>query len=319
MNTKLYLLILFPFLTFLFSCVDNSDQIGGGGGGTIPDVQLELNEENILGTWEVYFTTKSMNAPALDINAKYRFPDEDGFSVTFEKDGVYYEKNVFDMYTIKGKYEFVKNAEGTKNDSIRFYYNSKYTGDDTISSAAIPYLYDNRFVYISRYHGSFQGYVYNLEDMKYYRNLEKAPNYYPEDNPAFKKKIINEDDLLGTWYLFKSETRIDGDSFEDLQEEYGSLTIFSKVGDKRIYEFYKRGKELTKRGEYRVVDDVIHMYSIVQGTDKVEPDTLSFMYWVRDWNVTGSGTEIMTEGFEGRNKDNVLQELQQTSYHRKIK
>lgn len=317
MNTKLYLSI--SFFIFLFGCVDNSDQIEGGGGG-IPAVQLELNEENILGSWEVYFYTKRMNAPTLDISAKYRFPDTDGFSVTFEENGVYYEKNVFDMYTIKGRYEFVKNEQTLKNDSIRFYFKSKWTGEDTITSAAVPYLYDNRFVYISRYHGSIQGYAYNLEDMKYYRNLKKDPYYYPTDNPAFKKTLISEDDLLGTWYLFKSETRIDGDSFENGKEFYGSLTVFSKQGDKRIYELYTPGgQELSQRGEYRLVDDVIHMYTIGVKKGTTEPDTISSMYWIRDWSVTGGGTEIMTEGFEGRNKDNVLQEKEETSYHRKIK
>ena len=319
MSTKLYLLIFIPFF-LITSCVDNSDEgkDSGGGGGTVPQELLELNEENILGTWELYFYNKTIYAPALNLNTKYRYTDEDGFSITFKENGVFYEKNVFDMYTIEGEYEFVKNPVTNKNDSIKFHFDSNFTGKDTTTWVSIPYLYRNRFIYHSKYHGTSKGYLFNVEDLKYYRNMERDPNYYPSDNPAFKKTLVNEDDLLGTWYLFKSEIRLDEVWSEGDTKAYGTLLIFSIENGERIFEHYAPNNQgLVRRGKYRIVDDVIHMY-VVEDLGGGKTENKSFQYWVRDWKITG-GTEIMIEGFTARYKENILQEVEERSYHRKVK
>ena len=313
MNTKLYLLLFLP-LVLLVSCIDNSDQKGGG---TVPtDEQMPLNEQNILGEWEIYFYTKAMHAPTAKLEAKYRYADEDGFSIGFESNGVFYERNVFDMEVVRGKYEFVKNETNGNIERIKFYdYKSKWTGDDTTSYATIPYLYKNRMVYQSRYHGTASNHNFNIEDLKYLRNLERDPHYYPKDNPAFKKSLIIEKELLGTWFLFKSTVGIDQEWFDETKDRYGTLTVFKIENGDRVFEMYFPDGELSRRGKYRIVDDVVHMYNIKEGT---ENETESFAYWVQSWTTTGT-TEIMIEGYTTRKKENVLQEYSSMTYHRKVK
>lgn len=326
MITKLYPPVFILFLFFI-SCVDNSDEKKGGsgggggeGGGSEPTTELlDLNEENILGSWEVYFYTKAMHAPALDLNVKYRYTDDDGFSVTFEEGGVFYEKNVFGMTVIEGRYEFVKNEMTNKNDSIRFIFVDKKTGKETRNSAAVPYLYNNRFIYHSIYHGTTKedNILFNVEDFKYYRNLERDPNYYPSDNPAFKKTSIDENELQGSWNLFKAEMRLDEEWLEVDKEKYGTITTFRIENGERIFDQYAPGNIFIRTGKYRIVDDVIDMYSNEKDPDTGE-DFRSFQYWVRDWQTAAGGTEIMIEGFIDRNPENMLQEREKKSYHRKV-
>lgn len=315
MNTKLYILLILSLL-FLASCIDNSDQTGGGPKPT--DEQVPLNEENILGQWEIYFYTKSMHAPTAKLDAKYRYADEDGFSIGFEPNGIFYEKNVFGMEVVRGKYEFVKDKTTEKIEQIFFYdYKSKWTGDDTTSYATIPYLYKNRMVYRSLYHGTASNHNFNIEDLKYLRNLERDPHYYPKDNPVFNKSLVNEDELLGTWFLFKSSEGIDQEWFDKTEDIYGTLTVFKIENGERIFESYFPDGPMSRRGKFRIVDDVIHMYNTTTDADGKEKNE-SFAYWVQSWTTSGA-TEIMKEGHTTRKKENVLQEYSTMTYHRKVK
>lgn len=322
MNTKLYLILFLPLLFFVH-CVDNGDEKGGESEPTQEEVPL--NEQNILGQWEIYFFTKSMHAPSANLNAKYRYADEDGFSIGFEPNGVFYEKNVFDMEIIRGKYEFMRNKTTNKIDSLRFYdYKSLKTGKDTVTYASIPYLYKNRMVYLSRYYGTAENNLFNIEDLKYLRNMERDPHYYPKDNPAFKKSIIDEEDLLGTWFLFSSTETIDQETFDVTHEKerYGTQTIFKIENGERIFELYFPDGVLSRKGKFRIVDDVIHLYNERESdgkvTNGVKEKNESFAYWVQRWYITGNN-EIMEEGYTTRKKENVLQEFTTRTYHRKIK
>lgn len=52
MNTKLYLFLIL-FLFSVVSCVDNSDEPSTPP--PPPEEKLKLTEENLLGTWEIYY------------------------------------------------------------------------------------------------------------------------------------------------------------------------------------------------------------------------------------------------------------------------
>lgn len=322
MNTKLYLFLIL-FLFSVVSCVDNSDEPSTPP--PPPEEKLKLTEENLLGKWEIYYYFKYINSTSANISDDYRYPDEDGFSITFEKGGTFYEQNVFDVVVRKGTYEIEEEKE-----QVKFYFKSKKTGIDTTTIVNFPYIYDNRFVYQAAYPKEREGHIFNIKDLKYCRNVEKAPDYYPSENPAFNKKdAIDESELLGTWILIQKRIRIDGKWLEETEADrlyYGTESVFEIKNGKRIFkQYHPNGKTRSEKGEYRIVDDVIHMYNVdtlIVDKEKntIKLDTVSFMYWVQDWTNKGTDeVEIIIEGFKERRDDSPQYAREEIAYHRKKK
>lgn len=322
MNTKLYLFLIL-FLFSVVSCVDNSDEPSTPP--PPPEEKLKLTEENLLGTWEIYYFFKNINSASANISDNYRYTDFDGFTTTFEKGGTFYEKNVFDIVVRKGTYEIDEEKE-----QVNFYFKSKNTGIDTTTTVNFPYIYNNRFVYQEIYPIEREGHTFNVKDLKYCRNVERAPNYYPSENPAFdKKEIIDESELLGTWVLILKKTIVNGIPLEETEADrlyYGTESVFEIKNGKRVFkQYHPNNKTGSENGEYRIVDDVVHMYNvdtIIVDTIKniVRLDTVSFMYWIQDWTNKGTdGAEIIIEGFRERRDDSPQYAREEKAYHRKKK
>lgn len=299
--TKLFLFT--AILATLGSCVNNKDQV------TVkPDENIvELTPKSLSGKWEIYFWNKTIIPTSTNIPTKYRFTEEDGFSITFLENGTYHENNVFGMKTIDGKYLIGNYKDddreaiwdkgpqaNKKKDGLFLRYYDEKLKRDSLRKAEIPQMYETHFAFRHRYGGVEKNNPkngYRVEDIKYYRNVQKAPNYMPT-SPEFHKNMINMNDLLGRWQFYNYKKIVNGEPVIDQDAEdrrNKDFIVYRLENGKQIYEEHaylidketqKEVLKLVRKGEFKIIDDVVNMMTNSNGTNTIK--TESFKHWIKE-------------------------------------
>lgn len=343
MNLKTVTKLIFLLtLTILASCVKNNDEVK-----TKPSPEkVELTFKNIAGSWEIYFYTKSVVDAKTNVKSQYRFTEEDGYSVTFLEDGTYYENNVFGHRNISGKYligDFdaddkdkiweIGPLPGKKKNGVFMTYKTLKTKVDTTMRAEIPELYSDHFAYRDRYWGTTKDgkTTFLVEDIKYLRNLKKAPNYMPEGK-EFYKNNIDIQQLLGRWEFYNQFVIINGvrhEATDSVKAQFNRLyTVFKIENGLNIFEEYiiKQNKEtlkdetvLNRNGEFKVIDDVVHMYNIYTDPNTKEKVVESFKLWIKEPIGNNNDGYRMIRSYD-RTKDvnDVFKEIEEFDYFRRV-
>lgn len=348
--TKLYFLVFTLLSVGLFSCVNNEDEPDKGGGGGNGRDAVELNKTNLAGKWEIYYFYKEVQSTSgnANINSTYRFPENDGFTVTFKTDGSYFEQNVFGDITMEGTYTIGKREAGDSRDNMLYLNYLDSLGKPAVAEKFIPLIYDETFTDFLPYHGTVENLNinFNVLDIRYYRNLERAPNYVDE---SLKKNVVKltKEDLVGLWEFNKFEKGINGNLHwvekggrpsssvvAKEAEEMGQQYLF-EIGQKDsliYYEFLANESSVAeRRGHALIVDDVLHFYwkgdmEIVRkdkdGNEFIEivEDTVqTYMWWIKDKSkVSSSGNTVMISYDKYRDIQNILNEIEEKSYYEKI-
>ena len=299
-KTVIKLFFLLIISNILVSCVNNDDEENIG---PIRE-KLDLTPEVLAGTWEVYFFTKDIIPLATNISTKYRYTEVDGFTVTFLKDGTYYENNIFGHRNLEGTYKIAHYSEDTavvmkgagpkndpnlKNNAVFMSYKSPKTKNDTLSKAEIPAMFETDFTFRDRYEGDAQGHKYRVEDLRHYRNTAKAPNYIPNER-EFHKNVLELNDVLGRWRFDNYYKKVDQHYFEapdHIRVHFGDHYVFKMVGGKQVFEEYLKSNTTVplKTGDFKIIDDVINVYTEWKYTDKegnVKDSIESYKFWIKD-------------------------------------
>lgn len=332
-TTKLLLLI--ASMAIFSSCINNEDN------PTPPPVvdPVDLTTDVLVGKWEVYFYLKKLIPTATNKVSLYRFTENDGFSVTFNEDGSYFEQNVFGHKTQSGEYRIGDyNADDTtsiwtsgpkangKKDAIFLRFIGKSgkngTGEDVLRrpKLEVPTMFKTNFNYRFRYNGIADNQHYNIEDTRYYRNVEKAPNFLP-DEPMYKKNNIDIKQLLGRWQFYKFEYMVDSsikDTPTDTSAKFGMETVFKMEGNQQIFEEYLSNGKLNRKGPFDIIDDVVNMFYTYKDPKTGEQIVENFKLWIKKPIYSENGERIFEDYDRFRNVHNTLQNIEETGFHRRI-
>lgn len=333
-TTKLLLFI--TTLVIFASCVNNNDNPAPPP----PVDPEELTKDVLVGKWEVYFFLKKLIPTNTNKPTLYRFTENDGFSVTFNQDGTYYEQNVFGHKTQIGEYRIGDyNADDTtsiwtdgakvngKKDAIYLRFmgstGKNGTGDkvERRPRLEVPTMFSTNFTYRFRYNGVADNTKYNIEDARFYRNVEKAPNFLP-DEALFKKNNININELLGRWEFYKFQYMIDSsikDTPLDKQKQIGLKVVFKLDGNKQVFEEYLADGTSNRKGRFDIIDDVVNMFNTYTDPKTGEEVIENFKFWIKKPIYTnGNGERIFEEYDRFRNVHNTLRDIEETGFYRRI-
>ncbi len=243
------------FVLFLFgSCSTNSngsdDDNNNNNNNSKP-----ITPENVLGTWEIYYFTKRMRPAGTQsgTGTTRRHAEYDGYRITFENERkTYFETNPLKQKTINGTYSVDESTS-----SITLKYASPHSGKDSTTVMRITRMDDGGSLYtrVIEYPLSVGDLKYEVEDIQYLRNIDKAPNAHPNVD----KVALSRENMTGSWKVKKYTKTIDG-------------TVDSAAGDTIVNSVYKFDKDYTykayspdgefiQHGPYAITDDVIHMYN----------------------------------------------------------
>ncbi len=331
------LLLFITALLILTSCINNEDNPYTP---PTPPEEVVLSNTTLAGKWEVYFFLKNLIPTNTNEPTLYRFTENDGFSVTFNEDGTYYEQNVFGHKTQSGEYRignyknddttdiWVNGPTGTgKRDGIFLKFIGKSgkdgTGEDVkrYPKLNVPTMFETNFTYSFKYNGTADNIKYNIEDSRFYRNVAKAPNFLPNE-PLFKKNNININELLGRWEFYKYEYLVNNsikDTPTNIQEKIGLMVVFRLEGNNRIFEEYLADGTPNRKGSFDIIDDVVNMFNTYTDPKTGKEVIENFKFWIKNPIYTnGNGQRIFEEYDRFRNVHNTLLNIEETGFYRRI-
>lgn len=328
---KFYIVLSLSLFLIQPSCVSNDDPPPAPPTPPVNRETVELNVENIKGTWEVYYFTKQTIAESLNLDATYRNTEYDGFTITFEDNGKYQERNVFGDLVVEGTYTFGKKDPKVEGENDLIYLNYIDTaGVKQINDIYIPNLFEETFAWYDTYHGDAQGVQFKVQDIRFYRHTERAPDYKPVDK-TMEKNELSEDDLMnGRWELYKYEKRVDAQWLavpDSIKKKYGEQYLFRYEKDSlRYYAFGANNHtQYALTGLALVVDDVIHMRwsgwvdkKDEEGNVKKEFQIRAFKWWVLEKIKTSSNVDALRDFDRYRDVKDVLKDVEESAYYKRI-
>ena len=251
---KLLFLILILIPLLFANCSKNSGDEGK------PNTGIPITPENILGTWEIYHFTKRVRAAGTLSNDKEessgtarRHADYDGYRITFDSDGkTYFETNPLKHTTITGEYTVDASAS-----SVTLRYKSPYTGQDSTTIMRITRMAGNESLYtrIMEYPLVIGDLNFEVEDIQYLRNIDKAPDAHPN----VEKVSLSRDNMAGSWKVKTYKKTVNG----NIEANAGDTIVNSIYAFDNNYKYkaFDPDGELLQEGPYVITDDVIHMYN----------------------------------------------------------
>lgn len=323
-NTKLILLSLTLFLT-VTSCVKKTNGIIEDG----PETAIGLTHDNLAGKWEIFYNNKLVKVGKTSteaIGTDYRYTDLEGFSVEFydggrvdgdKNKGRFKDRNVFDMVTQEGTYELIlKPVNVTQgSDSIRYHFKSKATGNDSITTFAIPGVFEN---HLARYQEYWQALdktatvKYYIADTYFYRNVDKDENYQLKGK---NKNLLDKEQLIGDWQFSSYGESLNGKWNYNVKEQTGQYGEVLRLNADGTYvnftkaDYNQNPKNDSKKGYYRVIDDLIQLYRIAETANG--KDTLSSKLWIKDPIVRNSKKQLVFTHYDkfrdANNHANVIE------------
>ncbi len=313
---KILYILLFALIG-LVSCSNNNDEKKGDE-WIPPTPPTDLLEDQILGTWETYYSQKEIQVKfSSGVQTTYpgfRLTEYDGFKTTFFKDpatGEYKFKTFNVLYDLieEGTYR-------TKVDSVLFEWKSKHTGKDTTTYQRIREIgaTDGVVKWFRNYPGrTADGTKYNITDTRANREINTNPTATNGVNPA-KVKIDFDDLSKGKWQI-NGFFRYYGEDIDPVyNEKMGKVLIgttfdfYTEGGDRRcIMRGYNRDTDKWEEVDYpvTVVDDVIYFFykkkvPIDKGENGEEFQLVneSFFLWVYEKKSANAFTDYKEERSE---------------------
>jgi len=342
MKKVIYFLFLIFFTLSIISCSSSKDD----DGIVIPPLPpKDLTEDDIIGTWETYYTQKQVVVnPDKANQASYgglRLTDYDGFRTTFLKEnGKYRAKD----YNLAGNLVFEADYR-ISNDTIRFETEVKTEdGRDSIAKTWQRIrefgVTDGILKIDKSYYGKtkYDGTEFKITDAKATRNTVTAPNSTQGVIPA--KVMIDFDDMSnGTWQIYSFREYEDGglkkaysDAMTDTMSNV-TYKFFLDANDKKWCKFREwdyKNKKWTEPVDFPVIviDDVIHLLYREEATDEdgniikdengeITYNDESFFLWVTSWEKK-DGVDTFIDFKEQRYDANVKVIIKTLMYLRRI-
>lgn len=291
---KKYFYFIFLTLTLLGLSSCNSD----GEEPTGPKVIENPKEDDLIGTWEVYYSAKQVTGEGVNTPV-FRTIDYDGFINKFYKgqngEYIFENLNLLDQIVDKGTYKI---ENGTIIMDV-----TKHNGKDTVfqNIETIGLLLDNKeTLSVFKY---FTIDKYAIKDNRVMRNLERAPKVHPNVEKIDVETRFNE--IIGTWEIYDYVLLVNGEYKDDAQK-YSKLKLDSIKGNTYTFAYDSQGKKklsLKVKGwdssgnlfwdetsytnlEVKVVDDVIYYIVPDQYNEKTGTyGPQAFWLWVTDWKT----------------------------------
>lgn len=343
--TKLYSIFILSFVFLFASCVNNGDEPPKP---EPPRESIPLEKKNLVGTWEVYYFTKRIIDDKTGRDTSYRYPEKDGFTVTFKDDGTYEEKNVFGgaVKYASGTYSLGKSDPSLKYNDQIILVHPDTTGTKMVTDYAyVPSLYEDSFAYLLSYNGTTDNgkEKFWISDIYYFRN-KKYPDFVAE---GIKKSMLKESDLTNTfWELYQYNLWIDADHYyaklnddgtifydnENVKEAAAGMgqRYYFQVenGSLVFYEFLKdKMDKANKKGDVIINDDIVNMRW--QGWKEVKDEEgkvtgkewaeESYAWWIKDPIKTSEGLRRIEDYNKYRDIKNVLQVKEEIAHYREVK
>lgn len=270
-SLKYFILLLASFSFIMISCSSNDDSDKPEPPGPPPpEDTVDIDEsEYIFGEWEVGYFTKTV-----DSTSPFRNIIMDGFTITFDKNYSYKEKNSLGEVNLEGSFK-VKD----KNNIILTFKASNGV-DDTTMVFKVTTLTDKVMVRVNEYETKYENEgsttIFKEKDIQYLRNTATAPEENFEGYPGVRerdrfKKLVPDYFNGAQWELTLIRDRIstngvDYSSWEELKDsEKYKGNKFSFVIDKNsrhgtFTEILDGGTGVANKGEVVLIDDVMHLY-----------------------------------------------------------
>ncbi len=290
---KKYLYLIFLALTLLGFSSCNSDNGPDG-----PDDPQPINpkEDDLLGTWEVYYSAQQVSSGNTTLPV-FRRPNYDGFINKFYKgaDGSYIFENLnlVDQIIDKGTYK-------VENNSIIMDV-TMHNGRDTVyqNIETIGVFLDNKeTLSIFKF---FTVDSWNVKDNRAMRSLERAPKVHPGIDKIDVEAKYSQ--LVGTWETYDYLFLIDGKYTSDA-EKYSKLQLDTLGGNTFTFGYDGQGKKVVSlklKGwddddnmfwdettytnlEVKIVDDIIYYIApneYDEDTNTYGPQ--AFWLWITEW------------------------------------
>jgi len=263
---------LFIIVLILSSCTKNNDEPPG------PQQPVVLTLDNIEGTWEVYYRTRSVNN-----GEALREPYIDGSRITYNRNGTFSEINIDGLTQDKGTFKIV--GKDSIEVTITTKEGKRLKAGEEIREIHIIALTEKRMNRSNIYKVT-SGNISNwVEEINIYRNIAKisSANETPDLPEALQKEIINIDILLGTWEIELDEIYYysGNNSTPRREEDEASKGVkyryYIENGINRYTE-YKTGGGLESEGTFRIIDDVVHTFGA-----KSDGTPLNATIWLKNW------------------------------------
>lgn len=259
MKRLIYILLISSLLFAFNSC-------GGSGEDPIiiPPTPPTLTKDDIVGTWEIYFSRKDISINETPYEG-FRDPEMDGFRTKFYKESGTYKfidyNPVLDIID-QGTYDI-------DNGHIVFTV-TEFNGRDTLYTTrqnVTNIKLSEGLLYVNySYSINIGSQEYKISDLRRLRNIATAPGAHPN----VTKVAVNFDDYVGTWELYDADVYVNGQRNKGMSETWldkPNITRFKfyynnqrqKVGENSVYYADKNETITTKPMPVIIVDDVIHL------------------------------------------------------------
>ena len=292
MKKYLYLIFLALSLFGLSSC--NPDKPDDGI--EEPKPIENPKEDDLLGTWEVYYSAKQVSSGNTKLPV-FRRPDYDGFINKFYKgengDYVFENLNLVNQTVDKGTYKI--DGQSIIMDV------TKHNGKDTVfqSVETIGLFLENKETL--NVFKNFNIDIWNVKDNRSMRNLERAPTVHPGIDKIDVEAKYSQ--LVGTWETYDYIFLIDG-NYTSEAEKYTQQQLDSLKGNTFTFGYDSQGKKVVSLKlkwwdddgnmfwddtkytnlEVKIVDDIIYYIApneYDEDTNTYGPQ--AFWLWVTDW------------------------------------
>ncbi|MDR2950426.1 MAG: hypothetical protein LBV71_14635 [Prevotella sp.] len=288
---KKYLYLIFLALTLLGFSSCNSDSPDEK---EIPPKPIENpKEDDLLGTWEVYYSAKQVSSGGTNLPV-FRRPDYDGFINKFYKgsDGSYIFENLnlVDQVIDKGTYKI----DGQSIIMDVTMHNGRDTAYQNIETIGV-FLEKKETISVFKF---FTIDKWNVKDNRAMRNLERAPKVHPDIEKIDMDTRFNE--MLGTWEIYDYLLLNNG----KYEEKHSQLELDTLKGNSFTFTIDTQGKKrvsLKLKGwdddgnmfwdetsyrnlEVKIVDDVIYYIAPNEYNEKTEKwGPQAFWLWITEW------------------------------------
>ena len=271
---KIFLSLLIITL-FLTSCANNKDE------PSPPEPAIVLTLDNIAGTWEVYYRTRSVNG-----GEKLRDPNIDGSRITYNANGNFSEINIDGVTEDRGTFKIVG------NDIIELTYTTKkgkrLKAGEEIREIYIVELTEKKMTRSNLYKVSSASTSNWVDEVNIYRNIAKisSPNETPDLPQTLQKEIIDINKLMGTWEIDREEiySYSGNNSTPKLDEPTDNEGIryryYIEGGMNKYTESDAEGV-LIYSGTFIILDDVVHHF-YVDNEGKDATGTIWLKTWTSD-------------------------------------
>lgn len=294
---------------------------------TPPTPPKVITAEELLGTWEIYFSRKDLTFGGV-LYEGFRDPEMDGYRTKFYKENNVYkfvDYNTIGEVIDAGKYDV---ADG----NIIFDVEKIEDRDTayTTKQKLMDLKLEQGLLFVNySFSLKIDGDDFQISDIRRLRNVQTAPQAHPNVN----KVMVNFDDYIGTWQIYNIEVLINGTwSVKASEKELDKPNITT-------FRFYydDKGRKMGQRSTYypvedststlppmpvTIIDDVIHLlFKIQLENGRIENDGI--FLWITERKAytdpdTNKKTEMILDNDEFRDKDSPMDLYKRRRYLKKV-